>query len=87
MFPIGIIIARYVRAFPSADPTWFYLHIFCQVSSYAIGVAGWGTGLKLGSQSKGIRYTGHRNIGIALFSIATLQVTFDLGYLRANLLI
>ncbi|CAA3020494.1 cytochrome b561 and DOMON domain-containing At3g25290-like [Olea europaea subsp. europaea] len=74
MFPIGIIIARYVRAFPSADPTWFYLHIFCQVSSYAIGVAGWGTGLMLGSQSKGIRYTGHRNIGIALFSIATLQI-------------
>ncbi|CAI9778682.1 unnamed protein product [Fraxinus pennsylvanica] len=74
MFPIGIIIARYVRSFPSADPTWFYLHIFCQVSSYAIGVAGWGTGLKLGSQSKGVRYTGHRNIGISLFSLATLQI-------------
>ncbi|XP_022873193.1 cytochrome b561 and DOMON domain-containing protein At3g25290-like [Olea europaea var. sylvestris] len=74
MFPIGIIIARYVRSFPSADPAWFYLHIFCQVSSYAIGVAGWGTGLKLGSQSKGVRYTVHRNIGIALFSLATLQI-------------
>ncbi|CAI9759106.1 unnamed protein product [Fraxinus pennsylvanica] len=74
MFPIGIIIARYVRSFPSADPAWFYLHIFCQVSAYAIGVAGWGTGLKLGSQSKGVRYTGHRNIGIALFSLATLQI-------------
>ncbi|KAL6953274.1 hypothetical protein U1Q18_043371 [Sarracenia purpurea var. burkii] len=39
-----------------------------------IGVAGWGTGLKLGSESKGIQYTGHRNIGIALFSLATVQV-------------
>ncbi|KAL2486274.1 Cytochrome b561 and DOMON domain-containing protein [Abeliophyllum distichum] len=74
MFPIGIIIARYVRTFPSADPAWFYLHIICQVSAYAIGVAGWGTGLKLGSESKGVRYTGHRNIGIALFSLATLQI-------------
>ncbi|KAK3415182.1 hypothetical protein EUGRSUZ_H00737 [Eucalyptus grandis] len=74
MFPIGAIIARYVRAFPSADPAWFYLHAFCQTSAYAIGVAGWGTGLKLGSQSTGIQYTGHRNIGIALFALATVQI-------------
>ena len=77
LFPIGIIIARYLRTFPSADPAWFYLHAFCQVSAYAIGVAGWGTGLKLGSESKGIQYTGHRNIGIALFAIATVQVKFS----------
>ncbi|KAL3850449.1 hypothetical protein ACJIZ3_012331 [Penstemon smallii] len=74
MFPVGIIIARYLKTFPSADPAWFYLHIFCQVSAYAIGVAGWGTGLKLGSESKGITYSIHRNIGIALFSLATVQI-------------
>ncbi|KAK9944628.1 hypothetical protein M0R45_010188 [Rubus argutus] len=74
LFPIGIIIARYLRTFPSADPAWFYLHVFCQVSAYAIGVAGWATGIKLGSESKGVVYKGHRNIGIALFSIATLQI-------------
>ncbi|KAK1353086.1 Cytochrome b561 and DOMON domain-containing protein [Heracleum sosnowskyi] len=74
LFPVGIIIARYMRTFPSTDPTWFYLHVFCQVSAYAIGVAGWGTGLKLGSQSKGVKYSGHRNIGIALFVLATVQV-------------
>ncbi|XP_048336464.1 cytochrome b561 and DOMON domain-containing protein At3g25290 [Ziziphus jujuba] len=74
MFPIGAIIARYMRTFQSADPAWFYLHVFCQVSAYAIGVAGWGTGIKLGSESKGVQYTGHRNIGIALFSLATLQI-------------
>lgn len=77
LFPIGIIIARYLRTFPSADPAWFYLHVGCQVSAYAIGVAGWATGIKLGSESKGVVYTGHRNIGIALFSIATLQVKFS----------
>lgn len=74
LFPIGVIIARYLRTFDSADPVWFYLHMACQVSAYAIGVAGWATGLKLGSESKGIVFTGHRCIGIVLFSLATLQV-------------
>ncbi|KAL6567049.1 hypothetical protein OROMI_015453 [Orobanche minor] len=73
MFPTGIVIARYMRVFPSADPAWFYLHISCQISAYAIGVAGWGTGLKLGSDSKGITYSDHRNIGISLFCLATVQ--------------
>ncbi|GJY89209.1 auxin-responsive family protein [Tanacetum coccineum] len=74
LFPVGIMIARYLRTWTSADPAWFYLHGFLQVSAYAIGVAGWATGLKLGSESKGVMYTGHRNIGIALFCFATLQV-------------
>ncbi|KAL3517872.1 hypothetical protein ACH5RR_020461 [Cinchona calisaya] len=74
MFPVGIIIARYLRTFPSADPVWFYLHVFCQLSAYVIGVAGWGTGLQLGSESKGIQYTYHRYIGIALFALATVQI-------------
>lgn len=82
LFPIGIIIARYLRTFPSADPAWFYLHAFCQVSAYSIGVAGWGTGLKLGSESKGVTYSTHRNIGITLFCLATVQV-FAL-FLRPN---
>ncbi|BFG42636.1 hypothetical protein CerSpe_289100 [Prunus speciosa] len=74
LFPIGIIIARYLRTFQSADPAWFYLHIFCQVSGYAIGVAGWATGIKLGSESEGVVYSAHRKIGIALFSLATVQI-------------
>ncbi|XP_038704099.1 cytochrome b561 and DOMON domain-containing protein At3g25290 [Tripterygium wilfordii] len=74
LFPLGAIIARYMRTFESADPAWFYLHVFCQISAYAIGVAGWATGLKLGSESQGITYTIHRNIGIALFSLATVQI-------------
>ncbi|CAH1431962.1 unnamed protein product [Lactuca virosa] len=82
LFPVGVIIARYLRTFPSADPAWFYLHAFCQVSAYAIGVAGWATGLKLGSESKGVTYNTHRSIGIALFSLATVQI-FAL-FLRPN---
>lgn len=74
LMPIGAIIARYVKVFKSADPAWFYLHVTCQLSGYIIGVAGWGTGLKLGSDSPGIVYHTHRNLGIALFCLATLQV-------------
>eukprot|EP00252_Welwitschia_mirabilis_P016938 TRINITY_DN37699_c0_g1_i1.p1 TRINITY_DN37699_c0_g1~~TRINITY_DN37699_c0_g1_i1.p1 ORF type:complete len:442 (+),score=24.30 TRINITY_DN37699_c0_g1_i1:149-1327(+) len=74
MMPIGGMIARYMRMFDSADPAWFYLHAFCQTAGYALGVAGWGTGLKLGSDSKGIEYGPHRKIGITLFVLGTLQV-------------
>ncbi|KAK4781359.1 hypothetical protein SAY86_015461 [Trapa natans] len=74
LFPLGIVLARYLRVFPSADPAWFYLHVFCQLSAYVIGVAGWGTGLKLGAESKGIVYSLHRNIGIGVFCLATVQM-------------
>ncbi|CAN6447094.1 unnamed protein product [Victoria cruziana] len=74
LMPIGIIIARYMRVFKSADPAWFYLHVTCQCSAYILGVAGWGTGMKLGSESQGVQYSDHRNIGITLFCLGTLQV-------------
>ncbi|XP_031275448.1 cytochrome b561 and DOMON domain-containing protein At3g25290-like [Pistacia vera] len=46
-----------------------------RVISPVIGVAGWGIGLKLGSESKGVTYSHHhRNIGIALFCLATAQI-------------
>ncbi|KAL8516558.1 hypothetical protein ACS0TY_014996 [Phlomoides rotata] len=59
---VGIIIARYLRAFPSADPAWFYFHVSCQILAYVVGVAGTGTGLKLGIQSKGVTQYFHRNV-------------------------
>lgn len=74
LMPLGAVIARYMKVFPSADPAWFYLHVTCQTSAYIVGVAGWGTGLKLGSDSVGIEYTTHRRLGIVLFCLGTLQV-------------
>ncbi|KAL2341371.1 hypothetical protein Fmac_009311 [Flemingia macrophylla] len=74
LMPIGAIIARYLKVFKSADPAWFYLHVTCQTSAYIVGVAGWGTGLKLGSDSVGIQYDTHRTLGIILFCLGTLQV-------------
>lgn len=73
--PMGAIFARYLKVFKLANPAWFYLHAGCQTVAYAVGVAGWGTGLKLGSDSVGIRYDTHRNIGITLFCLGTLQVS------------
>ncbi|XP_057960775.1 cytochrome b561 and DOMON domain-containing protein At5g47530-like [Malania oleifera] len=80
LMPIGVLIARYLKVF--ADPAWFYLHAGCQTSAYIIGVAGFATGLKLGSETPGVTYSSHRTIGIILFCLATLQV-FAL-FLRPN---
>lgn len=82
LIPLGAIIARYVKVFEVADPAWFYMHVSCQLAGYAIGVAGWATGLNLGKESKGITYATHRSIGIAIFALATLQL-FAL-FLRPN---
>ena len=74
LMPMGAVIARYLKVFKSADPAWFYLHVTCQTTAYIVGVAGWGTGLKLGSDSPGVTQNPHRSIGIALFCLGTLQV-------------
>lgn len=74
LMPLGAVIARYLKVFKSADPAWFYIHITCQSTAYVVGVAGWATGLKLGSESSGIQYSTHRTIGILLFCLGTLQV-------------
>ncbi|KAF8043012.1 hypothetical protein BT93_A1373 [Corymbia citriodora subsp. variegata] len=72
LMPMGALIARYLKVFQSADPAWFYLHVSCQASAYAVGVAGWATGLKLKSESS-VNYNVHGNIGLALFILGTLQ--------------
>ncbi|KAK0588694.1 hypothetical protein LWI29_004258 [Acer saccharum] len=76
--PLGAMIARYLKLFKSANPAWFYVHVVCQCSAYVIGVAGWATGVKLGIDNPVTWSEGHRNIGMALFSLATLQM-FSLG--------
>lgn len=71
---MGAIVARYIKTFKSADPAWFYVHVACQLIGYGVGVAGWATGIHLGNLSKGITYSLHRNIGIAVFALGTLQI-------------
>ncbi|ONM56142.1 cytochrome b561 and DOMON domain-containing protein At3g25290 [Zea mays] len=74
LLPMGAIFARYLKTFRAADPAWFYLHVTCQLIGYGVGVSGWATGMKLGKESRGVTYTDHRNIGIAVFALGTLQV-------------
>ncbi|PWA43515.1 cytochrome b561 and DOMON domain-containing protein [Artemisia annua] len=45
-----------------------------QQPAFAVGVAGFVTGIKLGSDSTGITYTSHRNMGITLFILGIIQV-------------
>ncbi|XP_044497520.1 cytochrome b561 and DOMON domain-containing protein At5g47530-like [Mangifera indica] len=74
MMPTGAILARYLKVFKSSiGPLWFNLHVGCQASAYVIGVAGVGTGLKLGAESPGVEYSTHRKIGITLLCLGTLQ--------------
>ncbi|KAB2626576.1 auxin-induced in root cultures protein 12-like [Pyrus ussuriensis x Pyrus communis] len=78
LMPIGIIVARYLKTVEGADPAWFHAHRGCQMLAFLGGIAGWGTGIFLGSKSPGIQYKGHRCIGITLFVLATIQVAVAL---------
>ncbi|KAG6551301.1 hypothetical protein Mapa_007087 [Marchantia paleacea] len=73
MFPLGVMAARYMRPFKIFDPLWFYVR---RVSSVRIhlGVVGWGMGLKLGTLTT-VDHSKHRNLGIALFTLVTVQIT------------
>ncbi|KAK4846637.1 hypothetical protein QYF36_020135 [Acer negundo] len=74
LMPIGAMMARYLKVFKFANPAWFYIHVACQCSAYIIGVAGWATGIKLGNDNPITLSNIHRNVGIALFALGTLQV-------------
>jgi len=74
LLPIGAMAARYLRPFEFADPAWFYLHVFCQITAYGGGTAGWVLGLKLQQVAHPIKYK-HRNLGIAIWALATFQVS------------
>jgi hypothetical protein len=74
LMPIGAMMARYLKVFKFANPAWFYIHVACQCSAYIIGVAGWATGIKLGNDNPVTISEIHRNVGIALFALGTLQV-------------
>lgn len=72
LFPVGIMVARYMKPFSLFHPFWFYLHVGCQVCGYILGVAGFATGLKILDKAD-VKYE-HRNLGIALFAFATVQI-------------
>lgn len=71
---LGVITARYLRQFESLDPAWFYIHISLQLAGYALGATGWAIGIKLGKLSPGTVHDFHRNLGITIFALGSLQI-------------
>ncbi|MCO5569910.1 hypothetical protein L7F22_023624 [Adiantum nelumboides] len=72
LLPMGVMSARYIK--PFADPHWFYMHIVLQCAGYILAVSGWATGVQLLRNSHGLIYQKHKNIGMVLFALSTLQV-------------
>lgn len=78
ILPVGVIFARYFRKHPFRfKDWWYYLHISCQITGYAIGTAGWSTGLILGNESHHYTFRIHRLLAIFIFTFTTLQVTIS----------
>ncbi|KAH1197230.1 Cytochrome b561 and DOMON domain-containing protein [Glycine max] len=73
LMPIGVILARYLKAFDGLGPTWFQLHRACQSLAFLMGIAGFGTGLYIGNHY-GIHNAPHRCVGITLLCLAITQV-------------
>ena len=72
---MGAIFSRYVRLF--ANPLWFYIHIFLQLSGYLLGAAGFAIGLMLWNFAPpSAEFTVHGTLGCAIFALATAQVAF-----------
>lgn len=71
--PLGVILARYLKAFDGLGPIWFHLHRSCQSLAFLIGIIGFGTGLYMGNHN-GVHHTPHKCVGITLMSLALAQV-------------
>lgn len=74
LLPLGVMAARYIRPFSGSNPAWFYIHVTCQCLGYIFGVIAWALGMRLHSLNEGAIPTKHRNLGISIFALATLQV-------------
>lgn len=75
--PLGVMIARYLRPFPNADPLWFHMHRGYQTIAYVLGVVGFGMGCQLQTYEPVLLYHKHRDLGVAIFVFATLQVNIS----------
>lgn len=77
LLPLGVMAARYIRPFSGTNPAWFYIHVTCQCTGYVFGVVAWAMGMRLNTLNEGgLDNDKHRNLGISIFALATLQVHF-----------
>ncbi|CAA7395494.1 unnamed protein product [Spirodela intermedia] len=74
LLPVGVVVARYLRQYESAGPSWYYAHAAVQLVGFVMGTAGFAVGLHLGrSSSRSAVYGLHGKLGAAAFSTAALQ--------------
>jgi hypothetical protein len=71
LIPLGIIGGRAKNQL--ADPKWFKVHRMVQSLGYLIGLIGFGLGFAITSSWE-TSYTVHRDLGITITVLATLQV-------------
>lgn len=69
--PIGAFIARYLR---QRDPSWFFLHVGFQTSSFLLAIIGVALGIKLTQDLPTVDWKYHRILGISVLVLATLQI-------------
>ncbi|WCJ37200.1 Cytochrome b561 and DOMON domain-containing protein At5g35735 [Euphorbia peplus] len=67
---LGLILGSYVKLCLGL----YYFRAFWRWATYAIGVAGWATGMKLGHQSLSLTHSSHRIIGILIFCFGTMDI-------------
>lgn len=70
LLPVGVMIARHLRRW---DPTWFYLHIFTQISGFLIGAVGVAFGIVLYNKLNA-NVEVHRALGLLILSLGSFQV-------------
>eukprot|EP00850_Spirogloea_muscicola_P004839 SM000021S06472 [mRNA] locus=s21:499980:501291:- [translate_table: standard] len=71
LMPLGVVAARH---FKHEDPLWFHVHRSMQSVAFALGALGLASGLLLTADHAESPFPVHRNLGIALVVVASLQV-------------
>ncbi|KAK9151393.1 hypothetical protein Syun_009702 [Stephania yunnanensis] len=73
LLPVEALMARYFRHMQAVGVMWFYAHAGIQLSAFVLGAARFGIGVQLGKMSPGVVYGLHGKLGIAAFSLGSLQ--------------
>lgn len=75
MLPMGVIVARYFKEFPTTCNEWYQLHIMLQSVGYILGTVGWAIGISLGNTSRQSAYKTQRILSTIVFTLTTIQVS------------
>jgi len=73
LLPLGAVFARQLKAAsPENKPTWFKLHVFCQLAGLTTAIAGWSIALANFGRITDALYH-HGEVGTAVMALAIFQ--------------